>query len=116
MGIAAILIDLTLRPASEVPERPSPGASRPEALTQQPSAQAMRWLLAAFFVSGLTSLAYQVIWTRILAIFFEATTYAFNLILCTFLLGLATGSYLIATVINRGQLAPDRARWSWPSP
>jgi spermidine synthase len=64
-----------------------------------------RWLLLAFFVSGLASLAYQVIWTRILAIFFEATTYAFNLILCTFLLGLAAGSYLIAPVVNR------RANW-----
>jgi spermidine synthase len=106
VGIAAILIDLTLRPASEAVPNASPGApGAPDALTVQPSPQAMRWLLAAFFVSGLTSLAYQVIWTRILAIFFEATTYAFNLILCTFLLGLATGSYLIATVINR------RANW-----
>jgi spermidine synthase len=65
----------------------------------------MRWLLAAFFVSGLASLAYQVIWTRVLAIFFEATTYAFNLILCTFLLGLALGSYAITPLINR------RANW-----
>ena len=70
-----------------------------------PSDPALRWLLAAFFVSGLASLAYQVIWTRILAIFFEATTYAFNLILCTFLLGLALGSYAVAPLINR------RANW-----
>ena len=56
------------------------------------------------------------IWTRILAIFFEATTYAFNLILCTFLLGLATGSYLIATVINRRANWLLIARWRRPSP
>jgi spermidine synthase len=62
---------------------------------------ALRWLLVAFFLSGFASLGYQVIWTRILAIFFEATTYAFTLILCTFLLGIAAGSYLIAPVINR---------------
>ncbi len=73
-----------------------PEASRPDA-----DRGVMRWLLGAFFVSGLASLAYQVIWTRILAMFFEATTYAFNLILCTFLLGLAVGSYAIAPLINR---------------
>jgi spermidine synthase len=80
------------------------GAKQEEIGTLTPP-HATRWLLAAFFVSGLASLAYQVIWTRILAIFFEATTYAFNVILCTFLLGLALGSYLVAPLINR------RANW-----
>jgi spermidine synthase len=62
---------------------------------------ALRLLLVAFFVSGFASLGYQVIWTRVLAIFFEATTYVFTLILCTFLTGIAAGSYLISPVINR---------------
>lgn len=62
---------------------------------------AQRLLLTAFFLSGFASLGYQVIWTRILAIYFEATTYAFTLILCTFLLGIAAGSYAIAPLINR---------------
>jgi spermidine synthase len=99
VGLTAIALDLRLRPGppAAAAERPGPRV----VATAPPSSAAMRWLLAAFFVSGMTSLAYQVIWTRILAIFFEATTYAFNLILCTFLLGLAIGSYLIAAVINR---------------
>ena len=100
VGVTAIVLDLRLRPAP-APVAEALRAGRRAAEGPPVSASAMRWLLAAFFVSGMTSLAYQVIWTRILAIFFEATTYAFNLILCTFLLGLAIGSYLIATVINR---------------
>jgi len=62
---------------------------------------ARKLLLAAFFLSGFASLGYQVIWTRILAMYFEATTYAFTLILCTFLLGIAAGSYAVAPLIER---------------
>ncbi|MDQ3700633.1 MAG: fused MFS/spermidine synthase, partial [Chloroflexota bacterium] len=120
VGLAALVLDQRLA-AAPAPALTVPGAagqrnrSRDLPVVDASSGSldsrvgqgggAMRWLLAAFFVSGLASLAYQVIWTRILAIFFEATTYAFNLILCTFLLGLAMGSSLIAPVINR------RANW-----
>lgn len=83
----------------------TPEAAHTAAETRAIPSSAFRWLLAAFFVSGFASLGYQVIWTRILAIFFEATTYAFTLILCTFLLGIAAGSYAIAPMINR------RANW-----
>ena len=105
VGLGAVALDAWIgRTAAPVHGIASPAGGPPVLSTldtSRASEAAMRWLLAAFFLSGLASLAYQVIWTRILAIFFEATTYAFNLILCTFLLGLALGSYAVAPAINR---------------
>lgn len=110
VGIIAILLDWWQRETSEVATNDvarskDPATSIINAGTVSAQRVALRWLLIAFLVSGFVSLAYQVIWTRILAMFFESSTYAFNLILCTFLLGLAVGSYLVAPVINR------RANW-----
>jgi spermidine synthase len=89
-----------LHPADRVPPAPIAQVDVERAPFTIPQA-ALRWLLVAFFVSGFASLGFQVIWTRILAIFFEATTYAFTVILCTFLLGIAAGSYAVAPLINR---------------
>jgi spermidine synthase len=44
------------------------------------------------FVSGLTALAYQVLWTRLIASGTGNSTYVFSLILTVFLLGLALGA------------------------
>ncbi len=46
------------------------------------------------FVSGLTSLAYQVTWTRLLASGTGNTTYVFTVILAIFLIGIAIGALL----------------------
>ncbi|CAA9214257.1 MAG: hypothetical protein AVDCRST_MAG77-110 [uncultured Chloroflexi bacterium] len=102
VGIAAIALDWWLAQDDGAAEaRPSAAAEKHSQVAQSIPSGALRWLLVAFFLSGFASLGYQVIWTRILAIFFEATTYAFTVILCTFLLGIAAGSYLISPVINR---------------
>jgi spermidine synthase len=44
------------------------------------------------FVSGLTSLGYQVLWTRLLSSGTGNSTYVFTLILATFLVGIALGA------------------------
>ena len=44
------------------------------------------------FVSGLTSLGYQVLWTRLLSSGTGNSTYVFTLILATFLIGIAAGA------------------------
>jgi spermidine synthase len=49
-------------------------------------------ILAVFSVSGMTALAYEVYWTRLLSYFFRDTSYDFAIILATFLGGLALGS------------------------
>ncbi|MBI4641801.1 MAG: fused MFS/spermidine synthase [Candidatus Tectomicrobia bacterium] len=52
-------------------------------------------------LSGFTSLAYEVIWTRTFPFSLGNTIYAFSLILVIFLLGLALGSSLFARFIDK---------------
>ncbi len=52
----------------------------------------IRLALLVAFVSGLTSLAYQVLWTRLIASGTGNSTYVFTLILTLFLTGLAAGA------------------------
>ena len=52
-------------------------------------------MLVAFALSGLTSFAYEIFWTRSLVFLIGNTTYAFTLMLTAFLLGIALGGYAI---------------------
>jgi spermidine synthase len=63
--------------------------------------RAPRLALAVAFISGLTSLGYQVTWTRLLASGTGNTTYVFTAILTTFLIGLALGAVVFAAVRSR---------------
>ena len=47
-----------------------------------------------FFLSGLTSLVYQIIWMRQLSLFFGSDIYAASITLGTFMAGLSLGSYI----------------------
>lgn len=58
-------------------------------------------VLLVFAVSGFASLALEVIWFRVLAVFVGPTSYAFTLMLASVLLGIALGSYLIAPLMRR---------------
>jgi spermidine synthase len=62
----------------------------------------------AIALSGLTALASEVIWTRLLSLHFGATVYTFALILAVFLLGLGIGSS-VGSVLSRDIVAPRRA-------
>ncbi|HEY7598316.1 MAG TPA: fused MFS/spermidine synthase, partial [Candidatus Limnocylindrales bacterium] len=85
----------------------------------EPAADAGRALVApeatlvyiAIGISGMTALACQVLWTRLLSLLFGATVYAFSLILGVFLLGLGIGSSLGAA-IARGTSRP-RVALGW---
>lgn len=54
--------------------------------------------LAVAFVSGLTSLGYQVLWTRLLSSGTGNSTYVFTLILTMFLVGIALGAMVFSAV------------------
>ena len=54
-----------------------------------------RLVLWTFALSGLTSFAYEIFWTRSLVFLLGNTTYAFTLMLTAFLLGIAFGGYAI---------------------
>jgi spermidine synthase len=60
-----------------------------------------RLVLAAFFVSGLAALATEVIGVRVLLLVFGSTTYAFTVMLATFLAGIGLGSALMALWLRR---------------
>jgi spermidine synthase len=54
-----------------------------------------------FLLSGATSLAYQVVWTRELIRVFGATSLAISTVLAAFMAGLAIGSYFFGRSIDR---------------
>lgn len=56
-------------------------------------------LVAVFAVSGFVSIAYEVLWFRVLANFTLHTVYAFSAMLATYLLGLVLGAFLCAKFI-----------------
>ena len=55
----------------------------------------------AFFLSGFTALALEVVWFRALVLYFPATTYAFTAMLATVLAGIALGSLAAAPFLRR---------------
>ena len=65
----------------------------------------------AIALSGMTALAAEVIWTRILSLLFGATTYTFSLILAAFLVGLGIGSSLGSAIARN--VARPRVALAW---
>ena len=89
-GVLALLLDRRFTPA----ERAVPSA---EARVEPP-----RFLLGCFAAVGATAMAYEVGWTRLLATMLGSSTYAFTLMLATFLLGIVGGSWLFEKWWRRG--------------
>jgi spermidine synthase len=97
-GLGALMLDRALpRPlgegrgegASSAETQPSPAlrATSPRGR----DAVLGRAALIAFAASGAISLAYEVVWTRILAVLFDSSIYGFVLMLATVLAGIAIG-------------------------
>lgn len=57
--------------------------------------------LVAFLISGAAAMMLEVLWTRAVGVVIGASTYAFTLILGTFLVGLASGAYFMSRRIDR---------------
>ena len=57
--------------------------------------------LLIFFVSGFCSMAYEVIWTKLLGLIVGPTNYSFTILLATFITGLAFGSILFGWLGDR---------------
>ncbi len=65
-------------------------------------------IYVAIALSGMTALASEVIWTRLLSLLFGATAYTFSLILAVFLLGIGIGSSL-GSALARNMARPRLA-------
>jgi len=61
----------------------------------------IRLALAVFALSGFCAMGYQVIWTRLLGLLIAPTTYAFSLVVGTFIIGLAIGNVLFGRMADR---------------
>ena len=54
-----------------------------------------------FFISGITALVYEIIWTRQLTLVFGHTVYSVSIVLAAFMAGLGFGSYVWGHMIDR---------------
>src|SRR5712692_3007419 len=64
-------------------------------LEAQTRAEAARILLAVAFFTGLASFVYEIVWIRMLSLVLGASTHSFELMLATFILGLALGGLAV---------------------
>src|SRR5262249_2854807 len=69
------------------------------------------WVLPAIALSGVASLALEVIWTRVLILIVGTSTYAFVTMLAAFLGGIALGSFLVRLLDSRIQ--DPRSVFGW---
>jgi len=100
-GVVAIL--LSRQPQPEHVATPTPPVAPAPAIPVAPNRSAAApsrptLALALAFVSGLTSLGYQVLWTRLLSSGTGNSTYVFTLILAMFLIGIALGAQFFSMV------------------
>ena len=85
---------------------------RAPALARAVAAQAARraLLLAVAFLTGLASFIYEISWIRMLSLVLGASTHSFELMLSTFILGLALGGLAVRRRVDAA--AQPRARCS----
>ncbi len=116
LGIAALaLYTAKSRPAATsggaLPiialERPTPILELTPSVAPQPLPRPAL-VYVAIALSGLTALAAQALWTRLLTLLFGATVYAFSIILAVFLGGLGIGAVVAARLLASG-VSPIRA-------
>ena len=94
-GSPASIALLPVRDRTSGDRRARPPAGDPAEVDRRPATPdrtSATLALVVAFVSGLTSLGYQVLWTRLLASGTGNSTYVFTMILGTFLIGIAIGA------------------------
>lgn len=89
--------DIPARLAGE----PIPPARAAEPPPSPATARTRTAVLIVLALSGLASLALEVVWFRILVLFIPATTYAFTTMLAAVLGGIAAGSWIAARLLRR---------------
>ena len=85
--LVALMIALTRR--STVVARPATSVQRPYS-----------YMLVFLFLTGFISLAYEMLWVRILSTYGLSTSQAFALILAGFLLGFSVGAWVVARKVD----------------
>jgi len=88
-------------PVEMGPRRPPARVSERESATGGYSPKLRRLILVSVGLAGFASLAYEVIWTRVIIHVVTASIEAFAVVLTTFLAGIALGSLLVARWVDR---------------
>jgi spermidine synthase len=101
VGCSAIAGAIALFLAWRRTEAGTESPRRPDRIEAGRPAPRPTLALAIAFVSGLTSLGYQVLWTRLLAAGTGGSTYVFTMILGQFLIGIAIGALLFGFISRR---------------
>jgi predicted membrane-bound spermidine synthase/Tfp pilus assembly protein PilF len=108
VGCAVLLNVLAGLIAFQIPKiRPAPPATAaitaPISPDVEPRQPTVAFLLCIFTVVGSTAFAYEIAWTRLLSISISSSTYAFTLMLATFLIGTVLGSALFHRFSAKGK-------------
>ena len=100
--IAGVVLGLSRFLVSDNSEKPKRRGKKTEKIEQQVyPGYIPRLVLVVYALSGFCALAYQVLWTRVLVFFLGNTTHAFAVMLTTYLLGLALGSFIFAKFLDK---------------
>ena len=105
LNVAVAALALVMAKMTPYHEAPAADLARPQ------RAAGATVIYVAIALSGMTALASEVIWTRILSLLFGATTYTFSLILAAFLFGLGIGSSLGSALAQN--VARPRVALAW---
>ncbi len=74
-----------------------------ETLSEQKENSSKKLVVIAFFLSGMTALIYEVVWSRPLQLIFGSTIYAVSTILTTFLAGFGIGAYIFGNIADNSK-------------
>lgn len=94
-ALGAVALARGARPASD-----SVGAIAPRAEASADAGQA-RIAVALYAVAGGIALGYEVVWSQAIAQFISTRSFAFSIVLATYLLGLALGSAIASRYVDR---------------
>jgi spermidine synthase len=97
LAIAAA-VALLARPAHAPPVEPQPAGG---------DARPARLLLMVALLTGLASFIYEICWIRMLSLVLGASTHSFELMLSTFILGLALGGLAVRRLVDAAA-SPER--------
>lgn len=93
VALVVLALHAWLRPE---PASPAPAPEAPHESSALFHGRRRALLIAAFALCGFTSISYEVLWFRVLSTSLDSSTYAFTILLVTFLTGLVLGGLVYA--------------------
>jgi spermidine synthase len=101
--VALIFRNFVTNPNTPVQEKPRSKKSGANPEKSSYSRKLIYLTLAVFGLSGFTSLAYEVYWTKILTYFFKDSIYDLTIVLTAFLTGIVIGSIVCGKFIHKSK-------------